>query len=56
MKIKVSQRLSPKRVKELQRRMRREGIGRLVVKVDGEEDMVLEIARKDADGRSLLED
>lgn len=36
--------------------MRTEQIGQLIIKIEGQEDCVLTIQQKDADGRSLLQE
>lgn len=48
----------PDRLKmaEYQMMMRAEGYGRIVVKVEGQEDTIIEVEQTDADGRVLLRD
>ena len=52
----ASKKPNKKDVEDYKAFLKREGFGRLVVKIEGQEDMVIEVERKDADGRELLQD
>lgn len=55
LKLTASNKPNGKQVAEYRQMMKTEGIGRLVVRVDGsDEEMVIEFEQKDAEGRTLL--
>ena len=54
--VTASRKPNKKDVEDYKAFLKREGFGRLVVKIEGQEDMVIEVERKDADGRELLQD
>jgi len=54
MTIASSRKPNAKEREDFKRFMRSSNIPRLVVKIEGQDDMIIEIEQKDAEGRDLL--